>query len=222
MTSHTHSYLVSRLPMIGMTSVLLLCASGCMGAFANLYHAAGLDKLPAEYEGLKKSHVAIVTITDSSLYSDDAAARTLSRRVGELLLKEVKEMTLVREDQIEQWRDTNGWDSIDFLSIGKGVKADKVVGIELTNMQLRDGATLYRGRADIMVTVTDTKTGNVLYKKELDEFTYPISSGQYTSETTESKFQKLYLSMLAKQIARMFHPYDFAETIATDAAIASQ
>lgn len=205
-----------------MAGVLFASACGCMGVFANLYHAVGADKVPADYDGLKKSHVAIITLTDSSLYSDDVAARTLSRRVGEILLKEVKDMTLVREDQIEQWRDTNGWDSVDFLSIGKGVKADKVVGIELTNMQLRDGATLYRGRADVMITVIDTKTGNVLYKKDFEDFTYPTSAGQYTTETTESRFQKLYLSMLAKQIARMFYPYDFAETIANDAAIASQ
>ncbi len=222
MTSQTLHSIVARLPLLGLSAALLVAASGCMGVFANLYHAVGADKLPAQFEGLKESHVAVVTITDSSQYSDDAAARTLSRRVGEILLSEVKALTLVREDQIEQWRDTNGWDSVDFLSIGKGVKADKVVGIELTNMQLRDGATLFRGRADVMVTVTDTKTGSVLYKHEFDEFTYPISAGQYTTETSEARFQKLYLSMLAKQISRLFHPYDYSDTIANDAAIASQ
>lgn len=201
---------------------LLLLQGGCMGVFANLYHAVGADKVPAEFEGLEESRVAIVTITDNSQYSDDVAARTLSRRVGEILLKEVDKLTLVREDEIEQWRDTNGWDSIDFLSIGKGVKADKVVGIELTKMQLRDGATLYRGRANVMVTVTDVASGGVVYKKEIEEFTYPTSAGQYTTETTEAKFQRLYLGMLSKQIARMFYPYDFSETVANDAAIASQ
>ena len=207
---------------VALFAALLLSQSGCMGIFANLYHAVGADKVPAEYEGLEESRVAIVTVTDNSQYTDDVAARILSRRVGEILLKEVKELTLVREDEIEQWRDTNGWDSVDFMSIGKGVKPDKVLGIELTNMQLRDGATLYRGRANVMITVTDIATGSILYKKELEEFTYPISAGQYTTETTEAKFQRLYLGMLSKQIGRMFYPYDFSETVAMDAAIASQ
>ncbi len=207
---------------VALFATLLLGQVGCMGIFANLYHAVGADKIPADFEGLKDSRVAVVTVTDNSQYTDDVAARTLSRRVGEILLKEIKGVTLVREDEIEQWRDTNGWDSIDFMSIGKGVKADKVLGIELTNMQLRDGATLYRGRANVMITVTEIASGSIVYKKELEEFTYPISAGQYTTETTEAKFQRLYLGMLSKQIGRMFYPYDFSETVAMDAAIASQ
>lgn len=202
--------------------LLILCQAGCLGVLANFVHAVGADKVPAKYKGFKDAKIAIVTVTDSSQYSDDVAARLLSRRVGEILTDEVKGLTLVREDQIEQWRDTNGWDKIDYLAIGKGVKADQVLGIELTNMRLRDGATLYRGRADVRVVVIDTKTGDQLFESSLDEFTYPTTAGQYTTETTETKFQKLYLGVLAKQIARSFYPYDFNETIALDAAIASQ
>ncbi len=213
---------VARLLAFGLAAVLLICQTGCLGLVANLAHAVGADMTPAAYKDLKDSRIAIVTVTDNSQYSDDIAARLLSRRVGEILLTEVNGLTLVREDQIAQWRDTNGWDSVDFLSIGKGVKADKVIGIELTNLKLRDGATLFRGRADVAINVIDMKSGAVVHSKQLDEYTYPVSAGQYTTETTETKFQKLYLGMLAKQIAREFHPYDFNETIAIDAAIASQ
>jgi hypothetical protein len=196
--------------------------TGCVGLMANLVHAVGADKIPANYDGLKKSRVAIVTISDNSQYSDDLAARQLSRSVGEILLKEVDKLTLVREDEIEQWRDTNGRDNIDLLSIGQGVKADKVIGIELTNMRLREGKTLYQGRSDVSVSVIEVSHGGVVHTKQWEDFTYPVSSGQYTSETTEMKFQKLYLSILAKQIAREFYPYDMSETVALDAAIASQ
>ncbi|NND97475.1 MAG: hypothetical protein HKN47_09135, partial [Pirellulaceae bacterium] len=195
---------------------------GCLGVFANLMHAVGADQVPAEYKGLEDSSVAIVTVTNSSHYSDDTSARLLSRMVSDIVIKEVDDVSLVREDQIEQWRDLNGWDSVDFLSIGKGVKADKVLGIELTNLRLRDGATLYRGRADVSLSVIDVATGEVLYRRSLDEFTYPITAGQYTSETTESRFRKLYLSMLAKQIARSFHRWDMTDDFATDGIIASQ
>ena len=102
--------------------------------------------MPAKYDGLEDTRVAVVTVTDSSHYTDDVSARLLSRKVGEVLTTEVDDLRLVREDRIQQWRDTNGWDSIDFLEIGQGVNAEKVLGIELTNLRLRDGATLYRGR----------------------------------------------------------------------------
>ena len=91
--------------------------SGCisvMGMYANLMHAAGADKIPAEFEGLEDCSLAIITVTDSSHYSDDASARILSRNVGDILMRELDELRLVREDKIEEWRDMNGWDSTDF------------------------------------------------------------------------------------------------------------
>ena len=47
-------------------------------------------------------------------------------------------------------------------------------------------------------------------------------AGQYTSETSEPKFRKVYLRMLAEEIGRSFHPYDFTDRIASDGRIASQ
>ncbi|MGB1926355.1 MAG: hypothetical protein ACPHL6_07485 [Rubripirellula sp.] len=183
-------------------------------------HAVGMDMIPAEYDELKHKTVAIVALTESSQYSNDVAARELSRFVGQILTSKVKNIQLVREDRIDQWRDMHGWDQINFDEIGKGVGAEKVIGIEVANLRLRDGATLYRGRSDVVVSVIDAETGNVDYSRSLDEFTYPNIAGQYTSETTESKFRKLYLRMLAEEVARSFHRYDLNERIAEDSQIA--
>lgn len=204
---------------IGGSAVL---QTGCLGIASNLMHAVGMDLIPAEYEGLNESTVAIVTITDSSQYTNDVAARELSTRVGQVLTSKGKEVQLVRDDLIAQWRDNNGWDSIDYGEIGAGVKAQRVLAIELFNLRLRDGQTLYRGRADVTIKVIDVETGNVAYTKTLDEYTFPVTTGQHTSETTEAKFRKLYLSMLANEIGRSFHPYDMNERIALDSKIASQ
>ena len=205
-----------------MLASLLMTQSGCMGLYANLMHAVGADQVPAEYDELPESRLAVVTLTDSSQYSDDVSARLLSRMVGDILLKEVDDVKLVREDQIDQWRDTNGWDSVDLGDIGRGVKADKVLGIELTNLRLREGQTLYRGRANVAIKIIDPKTDDILYRRTIDEFTYPTTAGQHTSETTEKRFRKLYLGMLARQIARSFHPWDMTEDFALDSVIASQ
>jgi len=199
---------------------LAVVQTGCLGIAANLMHAVGMDMIPAEYEGLQESTIAIITVTDSSQYANDVASRELSRRVGEVLTKEVKKVQLVREDLVEQWRDTHGWDTLDYVALGEGVEAQKIVAIELFDRRLRDGATLYRGRADVRIKVIDTATGNVVYTKSLDEYTFPTSTGQHTSETTESRFRKLYLSMLANEIGRSFHPYDLNERVALDSTIA--
>lgn len=195
---------------------------GCLGLMSNLMHAVGANRIPAQCDALQNSKVAVVTLTDQSQYSDDIAARLLTRKLREILLMEVKGVSLVHEDAVQQWRDTNGRDSTDYLRIGKDIQAEKVVAIELTDMRLRDGATLYRGRAGVVMRVFDVAEAKQVFKKELDEFTFPVNAGQYTSETTESKFRKLFLGMLANQIGRMFYAYDFADTVALDGSLASQ
>ncbi|MEM9586499.1 MAG: hypothetical protein AAGA03_04395 [Planctomycetota bacterium] len=214
--------LVGRASLAGCAASLIATQPGCLGVVANLAHAVGADMIPAEYTELEDSTVAIVTVTEQSIYSQDPAARTLSDRVGEILLRKVDDVALVRQDQLMDWRDTNGWENTDFAEIGRGLKADQVIGIELHNLRLRDGATLYRGRSDAVVTVHDVETGNIVYRKEFDDFTYPVTTGQYTSETTEARFRKLYLGMLAQRIARCFHPWDKTDDFALDGMIASQ
>lgn len=219
-----HSFCRRRSTRTVLLTVIAFCVvatTGCMGV-ATLMHVAGMDLVPAEYDGLEKSSVAIVTITDSSLYTNDVAARELTARVGAVLSQNVKGVELVREDLVEQWRDTNGRDSLDFPAIGKGVSADKVLVIEVANLRLRDGQTLFQGQSDVSIKVVDIKSGNIVYNKMLDEYTFPKSTGQHTSETTESRFRKLYLSMLASEIGRSFHPYDINDRIALDSMIASQ
>lgn len=225
MSSATASF-TRRRRISTSTASLLLCSAGTLlltgcGMVSNLMHAAGVDMIPAECTTLEDQTVAIVTVTDSSQYSDDVTARELSHKVGEVLTQEVDDIVLIREDKIEEWRDVNGWDQTDFVAIGKGVGADKVVGIEVSNLGLRDGATLYRGRADVRIKVIDIEKEGVEYSRSLDEYTFPTVAGQYTSETTESKFRKLYLGMLAKEIGRSFHPYDMTDRFALDSAIAS-
>ncbi len=195
---------------------------GCAVPFAaNLMHAVGANMIPPEYEGLEGKKVAVITSTDGSQYSQDVVAREINRMVGAIVSEEVKKIVLIRQDQIDQWRDVNGWDETDFAAIGKGVKADKVIGIEVTDMRLQEGATLFRGRCEAEVQVIDIASGEVEYRRRLDDYAFPKLAGQDITETTESRFRKLYLSMLSKEIARSFHPYDLSDRYATDSIIAS-
>lgn len=217
--SHTGHSL--RIACFSMLAIAAIVQAGCLGLASNLMHAVGVDMIPAEYTGLEENTVAVVVVTESSHYSKDPSAKVLSRQVGAILTQKVDDLQLVREDKIEQFRDVHGLDA-DYASIGEGVGAQKVVGIELSNLSLQEGPTLYRGRSDVTIQVIDVETGNIDYTRSLDEFTYPKLAGQYTSETNESHFRKLYLGMLAEEIGRSFHPYDMTDRIAADSIIASQ
>ena len=211
-----------RLAIATCLAAIALCQSGCLGLASQVMRVAGMNLIPAEYDGLNKSTVAIVTMTDSSQYTNDSAARELSRRVGTVLTNECKDVTLVREDLVQQYRDVHGYESNDFVEIGKEVKADKVLIIEMTDLSLRDGATLFQGSADIHLQVVDVETGQSVYSSDIDQYTFPKSTGQHTSETTEKRFSKLYLKMLSEEIGRRFRPFDPTETVAQDVLIASQ
>jgi hypothetical protein len=219
-TSEKGSRLIACSVLMSVACLLVSTQAGCLGLLSNLIHAAGGDKVPAAYEGLEETRVAVVTMTENSQFSDDISARIISNNVMQWLSKEVDEIKLVREEKIANWRDTHGWDQVEFAEIGRGVDADKVLAIEVTNLKLRDGATLYRGHADVRVTVVDSKNDDLLFAIDIDDFTYPTTAGVYTNEMTEDRFRKLYLGILSKRIARQFYAFDAHEDFALDSIIA--
>ena len=198
---------------------ILLTVPGCTSFLSAIMYAAGADLQPAEYEQLENQRTAVIVVTEGSKYTDDVTSRILSREVREILEVEVDKIKLVREEEIDSWKDTNGWDQLDFVSIGKGLKADKVVAIELTGLKLREGQTLYRGRANVTTTVYDIQTGRKEFRRHLDDFMFPVTAGQYTSETTEARFRRNFLMILAKRVSRYFHRFDPKDSFALDAAI---
>ena len=194
---------------------------GCVQFAANMVHAFKGDAVPAEYPGLEEQRVAVYTITDTSQYTDDVAARMLTRYVGELLLAKVEDVRLVREDEVEDWRDTQGLNHVDPISLGRGVKADKVLAIEMTNLRLQEGRTMYRGHADVMITVHDVETDSLEFRRTLEDYTFPATAAVHITEVSEEQFRREYLSELALRVSRHFYPYDFRDSVARDARVAS-
>ncbi|QDS87990.1 hypothetical protein EC9_21750 [Rosistilla ulvae] len=198
---------------------LIFTQVGCTSALTTIMYAVGADLTPAEFKGLAGQRTAVVVITDGSQYSDDITSRTLTRKVGEYMEIEVDGFDLVPEEEVDSWKDINGWEELDFVALGKGVKAKKVLAIELTGMKLREGQTLYRGRANVTTTVYDVATGRKEFRRSLDDFTFPVHTGKYASETTEAKFRRDFLDVLSRRVTRYFHRYDPRDNVALDAVI---
>ncbi len=209
-------------PVVLIVVLLSMAASGGCGLLSGMLYAVRGEKVPAEYAEFKNKKVAVVAVSDTSPYrDDDVAARMLARQVSETLQTEVKKIELIDEDEIDKWRDSHGWDNTDYAALGKGVGADQVLVIEIADMRLRDGATLYKGRAAVTTTVYDVATGKRPFRRHLEEFTYPVTTGQYTSETTEPRFRRTFIMMLAQRVSRYFYDYNYEDTFALDAKIAS-
>lgn len=195
--------------------------SGCIGVAAQLLYVIKGDKVEAEFEGLEGKRVAVVCLSNTSGFDPGSASSTLAQYVELNLRKNVKKIQMIRQQEIANWVDNNDWDRLDYRDIGRGVRADMVVAIDLDNFRLHEDATLFKGRTNWTVTVYDmSKSGEAVFRRSERNFQFPVNGGQHVSETTEDNFQRKFLLILAEDVAKHFYAYEFKEDFARDALIA--
>jgi hypothetical protein len=204
--------------------LLLVAMSTCLGCInfaANMIHAITGNMKPADYDGLKGQRVAIVCVSDDGM-GTDATSAMLTSYIHAALNANVKKIDVVRQSEVERWLDSHGSSDADYLEVGKGVKADRVLAIEVLNMRLKNGATLFQGKSDITVTVYDVKEeGRILYRNQIPEFAFPKMGGSPITEVSEAKFRARYLAIVAKTISGLFFETDATAEFALDATASS-
>jgi hypothetical protein len=205
----------SRIAVVG-----LLCgvaaSSGCTQALlTGAYLVKGVET-PAEFKELKGKKTAVVCRPLVELqYSSSSAAQRLATNVTVLLKSKIKKSELVSPAKIEQWADEHEWQ--DFAEVGKAMKSDYVVGIEIEDFKLYQGQTIYQGRARVSVKVCDmAKGGEVVYEKNIPEIVYPPQGGVPTSEKPEEEFRRQFIGVVSEQVGRLFYGYDYRRDVAID------
>ncbi len=212
MTERTRHIVLSGLLVLGFVSV-----SGCINFAANMIHAITGNNVPADYDGLAEKRVAVVCATDGGL-ATDATSAMLTSYIHAALNSNVKKIDVVRQSEVERWIDSHSNSDADYVEVGKGVKADCVLAIEVLNMSLKNGATLYQGKSDITVTVYDVgSAGKILYRKQIPEFAFPKMGGPTITDISESKFRARYLAIVARTVSNLFYPVDATADFALDA-----
>lgn len=196
--------------------IFLSSSTGCVRFIANMFHAIQGNERPAEYDGFKEQRVAVVCGTDQGL-SNDATSALMNGYIHMALNQNIKKIELVRPEEIERWLDAHSPDESDYVEIGKAVKAQKLLAIDLSKLRVKDGPTLYRGRCDVGVTVYDiANKGAIVYRKQIPEFTFPKDSAAI-ADTSESKFRNLFLKIIANKVAGLFYPVDATAEYGLDA-----
>jgi hypothetical protein len=213
-----HSKTLGRgmLAVLGLT--LLLASLGGCAIMNHLLWVTQGATIPAEFDGLKGKRVAVVCVSPNDDFGPGSVSVELSRSVEMLLKERVKEIKVVRHEEVANWIDRNNWRH-DYLDIGKGVKADMLVAIELGRFSLYEGSTLFQGRANAQVTVFDmTQGGTKVFVSHLDDFTFPNRGAQPVTDISEARFKRAFVTVLAQNIGRSFYEYDIQENVAPDAA----
>jgi hypothetical protein len=196
----------------------LVVFPGCIGTAAQLMYVLFGHKSKAEFAEFKGKRVAVVTVSEAAAFGPETVSETLSRAITMHLVKNIKKIDVVPHGQVASWMDQNGFGSPDPVALGKGVQADYVLMVDISDYSIHDGQTLYKGRCNYKVDVFDIKeNGRLAFARGPLDFTFP-RDGRPAIESSEQKFEAFYLARLSDRIARSFYEYDLTE----DAAIDSQ
>lgn len=206
------------------TLILLLLAvatTGC-GLVANVLNVMGAGLMPAAYSGLEDQKVAVICVSNSELFGPTSTSSDLATRINAMLANRVKHIQVIPSQKINDWIDMHDWDMVDFVSIGRGVEADRVVAIDVDALSLYDGATMFKGRALVHVVVYDMESGSPVFSKSPPEIEFPITAGIPSTSISEREFRKMFLDSLANRIARNFFAFDMNEDVARDVTTLSR
>ena len=210
---------ISRRRLIRPTVLLLHLAalvalfSGCIGFASQVLYTIKGNQEPAAYEGLEGKRVAVIAMSSAAFFDPSDPTGEIAQGVSELLRVNVKDIELVDQDEIADWIDNNDWQT-NYKKVGIGVKADRIVAIDFTQLSFRDSSTLVKGRADFTVTVFDVHSGNKVFRRSTPEHEYPRNS---PADMRPKRFHIVYTSILSKYIASYFYDHPIDESFATDA-----
>jgi hypothetical protein len=196
---------------------LSLSTTGCIALIDNLIRVVKGQDLPAEFDKLEGKRVAVVVKTSAGINAD-APGVVMAGLVYKSLASKVKKIDLVEPEEVNQVVRDQPAGSQNMERMGRKLKVDYLIAVDLENLKLKEGATLYRGRSDCSMAVYQVGEGEQpVFTKQFLAFTYP-SDGIAVTEMDESKFLGMYLTMLSGRVARTFYPYDPSTDVAIDAA----
>jgi hypothetical protein len=204
--------------VLGAALAICMPLAGCNWLSVALY-AINPNDIPANFKGLAEKRVVVVCRPVVELqFSDSVVPSELTHLVSQRLKQRVKKIDLVDEDEVAEWVDENTWHN--FAEVGKAMKADMVIGIDLEQFQLHQGPTLFQGEAALNVVVIDVKDGGKqIFNQPLSRVRYPPHTPIPASEKSEPEFRRQFISVLAEQIGRNFYAHESRVDFASDAGL---
>ena len=196
----------------------IACLSGC-GAMSQLLYVVKGHQSPAMYDGLNEKTVAVVCVSDQAAYGRDTLTHTVAKYLNVQLSMGLKEAKIVSPGKIEAWLDENGWDEGNVEAMGQGIGAEMLVVVKIADYSIHDGATLFKGKADVEVDVYDIEKGaEMVFTNGPEYFEFP-ENGRPAIQTSERRFEAFYLTRLADKLSNLFLAHDEMESFAHDAIL---
>jgi len=204
--------------LVVIAAMAVISPAGCGWISLFMYNMNPNDT-PAAFKDLQQKRVVVVCRPVAELqFADSSVPRELTRQVGALLVQKVRKIDLVDDREVFQWMDEHSWQK--YAEVGKAMKADMVVGIDLERFTLEQGPTLLQGNAAFHIGVYDMADGGKkAFEKSMPRLLYPPHTPIPSSEKSEPEFRRQFIGVLAEQIGRQFYPHDSLDDFANDAAL---
>lgn len=201
-----------------LLGLAVLClGSGCQSVLFTAAYILKGGNVEPECKELKGKKVAVVCRPVVSLQFRNAnVAKDLAKDISILLKQNVPKVQLVSHSKVADWMDENDSEELDYVQIGKAVKADYVVGVDVEQFEVLLGQTVYQGRAKVSIKLYNCKTGEVVFSKQPPQIVYPPNHVISTLSKPEPDFRRDFVAVVANQVGRYFYPHDPHEDIAMD------
>jgi hypothetical protein len=184
-----------------------LASIGCKSALTSAALLWNGYDLPAEFEGLKDKKVAVVCKSvQMEELNNSGMARALSEALCQRLKARDKKIHLIDPQKVAALLDEKGLD--DPIEIGRQLKAEKVVAINIESFRVHEGQTLYRGHSTLSVHVYDVETKEEDWHKQPPQIEYPSYGPTPAQEMSEVEFRNAFIAVVAERIGRYFYPHD--------------
>jgi hypothetical protein len=212
------------LPALAVGLVGLVTGCGDFGSLA--YFLTPEQRLPAKMKHLacndkKKKEPRVLILTYAGLdtraefiHADRQLSEFLARDLRKLAEPKEERITIVPPRKVEEFKNANPkWREMEVAQIGRRFGADYVIYLEINSLSLYEagsGNTLYRGRANFLVSLVDVNKPDDTPMQENYACTFPSDARGPVSaglDTQPMQFRQAFLTHVARQLSLYFSDY---------------
>jgi len=177
-------------------------------------HQAELQGLASKDKKIEKKVIILtygkLDLRPELINSDREIAFNTEKHIKALTKANDEKISIVPNRKVEEYKSTHpDWLDRDPTEIRKHFSADYVIYLEINSLgiyELGSGGTLYRGRADINISLIDVKNPDESQPSRNFTCQYPRESRMQVTSTDQSpmEFRQTFLDYVGKRVSWKF------------------
>lgn len=191
----------------------LAFCSGCHGLADFFRTNRGMDRRSPKCTALEGARVAIVCLAGPTVVIESSRRQELEDELSMSFAVNVKRIEMIPNNAVRKWRTENRWDEVDFIPLGQGLGADKVVEVELFSYDVTEKTGAIGGTASVKTVVYDlTDHGRIAYRNGPSDITHEVRP-----PPDRVHFERAFVQHIVRTVAQEFYVLDRVDIVADTA-----